>query len=228
MAATLGQAGSTRTLVVVAHPDDETFGTGSLLLHLAARGATTAVCCASRGEAGDVRPGIPTPPGGIAALREAELREAADLLGVSDVTLLDLLDSGMAGTAPVGSIVEVPLTEIARRVSEVVAAFRPDAIVTLDGSDGHRDHARMRDAAVVVGRERDIPVWLHCLPQQLMRRWAQQMAGQDRESPYLAIGELGTPGRPDHRTPRHHGAPRSPSGGDRPAPLASLPLRRAP
>jgi N-acetyl-1-D-myo-inositol-2-amino-2-deoxy-alpha-D-glucopyranoside deacetylase len=45
----------TRVQVVVAHPDDETFGTGAVLLHTKAAGATTAVRCATRGEAGHAR-----------------------------------------------------------------------------------------------------------------------------------------------------------------------------
>ena len=39
-------------MVTVAHPDDETFGCGSLLLHAAAAGAQTCVVWATRGEAG--------------------------------------------------------------------------------------------------------------------------------------------------------------------------------
>ena len=41
-----------RLQVVVAHPDDETFGCGSMLLHAAGSGAETAVVCATRGEEG--------------------------------------------------------------------------------------------------------------------------------------------------------------------------------
>ncbi len=193
MIGNLGETDSRRTLVVVAHPDDETFGTGSLLLHLADTGAVTAVCCASRGEAGDIRPDVATLPGGIGDLREAELRDAADLLGVSDIYLLDLVDSGMTGAPPAGSIVCVPLADAVGQVSRVVTDFRPDAIVTLDGSDGHRDHARIRDAAVVAGREHGIPVWLHCLPRHLMRSWAEHLAHDDPASPYLALADLGTP-----------------------------------
>lgn len=40
-----------RLMVTVAHPDDETFGCGSLL-HAAAAGAQTCVVWATRGEAG--------------------------------------------------------------------------------------------------------------------------------------------------------------------------------
>jgi LmbE family N-acetylglucosaminyl deacetylase len=82
-----------RLLVVVAHPDDESFGCGSILAHAAASGHETAVLCATRGEAGESR--IDTAD--IAGLREAELRAAAAILGVGLVRLLDHQDSGMAG-----------------------------------------------------------------------------------------------------------------------------------
>jgi LmbE family N-acetylglucosaminyl deacetylase len=48
---------SPRLLVAVAHPDDETFGCGSVLLRAADLGATTFVCCATRGELGEPAPG---------------------------------------------------------------------------------------------------------------------------------------------------------------------------
>ena len=59
-----------RLLVVVAHPDDESFGCGSLLAHAAAVGYETSVLCATRGEAGESR--IDTAD--LAAHREAELQ----------------------------------------------------------------------------------------------------------------------------------------------------------
>src|SRR5688572_20109019 len=83
-----------RVQVVVAHPDDETFGCGSWLLHAAAAaGAVTAVCCATRGEAGEPPRGRTWQPSELAAVRERELREASALLGVERVDLLHFLDS---------------------------------------------------------------------------------------------------------------------------------------
>lgn len=189
----MSEARGTRLQVVVAHPDDETFGCGSTLLHARSAGAVTAVCCATRGEAGEVADGVVVPPGGVGALREAELRAAADLLGVERVDLLDLRDSGMSGEAGPESLVGVEARVVRERVARAVDDFRPDVIVTLDGSDGHRDHARVRDVTVEVAAERDVPVYLQCLSRTLMRRWAEHMHRTHADSVYLALGELGTP-----------------------------------
>ena len=185
-------AAGTRLQVIVAHPDDETFGCGSLLLHARSAGAVTAVCCATRGEAGEVTHGVEVPPGGVGDLREAELRAAAELLGVERIDLLGLIDSGMAGDPEPGTLVAAEPSLLRRRVLRAVDAFRPDVIVTLDGSDGHRDHARVRDAAIDVAAERGVLVYLHCLPRSVMKRWADYMSQEHADSAYLALGELGT------------------------------------
>lgn len=77
-----------RLLVVVAHPDDESFG-GSVLAHAAANRFVTAVVCATRGEAGESR--IETDD--LAALRESELRVAAGILGVGQVDHIAISDA---------------------------------------------------------------------------------------------------------------------------------------
>ena len=81
-----------RLLVTVAHPDDETFGTGSIIAVAAERGAEVTVCCATRGEAGEAH-GV-EPGSHLAAAREAELRAAGAVLGVGRFVVLDYLDSG--------------------------------------------------------------------------------------------------------------------------------------
>jgi LmbE family N-acetylglucosaminyl deacetylase len=182
-----------RLQVVVAHPDDETFGCGSLLLHAARAGAVTAVTCATRGEAGEVADRVTVPAGGLAALRERELREAAALLGVRRVDLLGFGDSGMDGPAGPGTVAGAGAEELLDAVDASVAAFRPDVLVTLDGGDGHRDHVRVRDATLAVAQRRGLPAYLVALPRSFMRRWADHMSRVDPGSPYLHLGELGTP-----------------------------------
>ena len=182
-----------RLQVVVAHPDDETFGCGSLLLHASRAGACTAVTCATRGEAGEVRAGVEVPEGGVGALREAELRDAARLLGVRKVDVLGFRDSGMDGEPEPGSLVAAERSEVLASVRGAVEAFRPHALVTLDASDGHRDHARVRDVTAEVASEMGLPLYLHCLPRSTMRLWAEHMATIDPTLPYLELGDLGTP-----------------------------------
>lgn len=189
----LADAAGARVQVVVAHPDDETFGCGSLLLHAHRTGAVTAVCCATRGEAGEVTAGVELPPGGVGALREGELRAAAELLGVERVDLLGLCDSGMAGQAGPDTVVGADPALVRDRIAAAVDAFGPEVLVTLDGSDGHRDHARVRDLTIEVAAERGLPLFLHCLPRALMKRWAERLAVEHADSAYLALGELGTP-----------------------------------
>jgi LmbE family N-acetylglucosaminyl deacetylase len=189
----MSNAAGVRLQVIVAHPDDETFGCGSLLLHCRGAGASTAVCCATRGEAGQVARGVETPPGGVGELREGELRAAADLLGVERVDLLGYLDSGMDGDARPGSLMAAEASLVRADIGRAVDAFRPDVIVTLDGSDGHRDHARVRDVVIEVAAKRGVPVYLQCLPRSVMKQWAEHMSREHSDSVYLALGELGTP-----------------------------------
>jgi LmbE family N-acetylglucosaminyl deacetylase len=182
-----------RLMVVVAHPDDETFGCGSLLLRAADAGVVTAVCCATRGDAGEWPDDLELLAGGLGELREQELYAAAELLGVGRVDVLGFGDSGMSGDVGPDTLVGADPVVLADRVRESMTAFAPDAVLTLDGSDGHRDHVRVRDVTLSVARETGVPAYLYCLAQRLMRRWAEVMTERNPGSSYLALGELGTP-----------------------------------
>ena len=186
-----------RLLVVVAHPDDETFGCGSLLAHAVQQGMRTYVCCATRGEAGEPAEGSGIRKEDLPAKREAELRAAAALLGVSDVTVLDWRDSDMSGDPAPGTFVGAPFDAVVAAVREVIDRVRPHVVVTLDASDGHRDHVRARDATLEAF---DSATWragccyLQCLPRPLMREWAALLEAENPGSTYLEdVGTLGTP-----------------------------------
>lgn len=77
-----------RVLVVLAHPDDETFCSG-LIAEMSGRGIEVTVLCLTRGEGG--------PTGGIdrdelGQRREDEMREACEVLGVNRLDFLDHVD----------------------------------------------------------------------------------------------------------------------------------------
>lgn len=182
-----------RLMVVVAHPDDETFGCGSLLLAAAAAGWRTTVVCATRGEAGEPAPGIDLSGTTLGDVREAELRHAAAAMGVADVLLLGFGDSGMDGEPPPGSLVAAEEPIVVEAVGRAVDSEGPDLVVTLDGSDGHRDHARVRDAAVRAAASREVPAYLHCMTRSVMARWVEHMVTLRPEMKHLRLADLGTP-----------------------------------
>src|SRR6476620_1875435 len=107
---------SERMLLVVAHPDDETFGCGSVLLHATPSGVDTVVACATRGELGEIAPGVRVEPGGLGDTREAELRAAAASSGVSRVEMLGWRDSGVDGEAAAGSLAAAAVGDVADAV----------------------------------------------------------------------------------------------------------------
>jgi N-acetyl-1-D-myo-inositol-2-amino-2-deoxy-alpha-D-glucopyranoside deacetylase len=179
-------------MVVVAHPDDESFGCGSVLAQAAARGDDTFVLCATRGEAGKSR--VDTDD--VSALRESELRAAADILRVGEVRLLDHADSGMEGEPAPGTLASADPARVAAQVQAVIDSWRPDVVVTLDASDGHRDHAAIRDAtlaAVDAATHRPAATYLWCLARSSMARWAAHMRQLGTGDAYLSLGKLGTP-----------------------------------
>ena len=70
-------------------------------------------------------------------------------------------------------------------------------MVTLDASDGHRDHVAVRDACIAAvaaadGAASPPSLYLVCLARSSMRRWAEHMAVVGAGEAYLGH-ELGTP-----------------------------------
>jgi N-acetyl-1-D-myo-inositol-2-amino-2-deoxy-alpha-D-glucopyranoside deacetylase len=186
-----------RWLVLVAHPDDETFGCGSLIAHAARRGAEVTVVCATRGEAGERTSAVPV-EADLGTVRAAELHEAAAVLGAAHVQLLDYGDSGFDGDVPAGSLCGAAADEVTEVVAALLISVGPDVVVVLDGSDGHRDHLRMRacaqDAVRALGDPR-VALVETCLPNHLMRRWLDEMRDAQPDAPYHAIdpASFGTP-----------------------------------
>ena len=184
-----------RWVVVVAHPDDETFGCGSLIAHAAQRGAHVTVVCATRGEAGERTPTIAA-DADLGAVRAAELFEAATLLGADDVELLHYADSGFDGELPAGSLCAAPLDELTAWLVGRLHELDADVMVIIDGSDGHRDHLHVRAAAEqAVTMHATATLVMVGLPNHLMRQWLDEMRAVDPDSPYQAIdaSQFGTP-----------------------------------
>jgi LmbE family N-acetylglucosaminyl deacetylase len=188
-----------RLLLVVAHPDDETFGCGSVIADAAAGGADVTVCCASRGEAGELVPGSELGGGTLADLRVRELHDAGSVLGARHFELLDFVDSGMDGEASTDTLVGAPLESVVDAVSEVIERVDPDVVVTLDptGGDGHRDHVRVAEATTEAVRRRPNGASLYhwCIPRTVLLRWLERTREVNPASGHLDLDRSGL-GRP--------------------------------
>ena len=125
-------------LAVFAHPDDESLACGGLLARCAARNVRVALLCLTRGEHG---PGRDREQ--VGATRARELAEAARVLGIRDIVLLDHEDGMLAWT------------DVARVETDILGAIRrvqPDVVVTFD-EDGlywHPDHIAVHERTTAV------------------------------------------------------------------------------
>ena len=141
---------SLKLLAVLAHPDDESLGLGGIMAKYAAEGVETHLVTATRGELGWFGPPEENPgPGALGKIREGELHEAARVLGISDVNILDYHD---------GELHLADQLELTRIVAGHIRRVRPDVLVCFDhnGVYGHPDHiaaTRAATAAVVAAAD---------------------------------------------------------------------------
>lgn len=85
-----------KLLAVFAHPDDESLGFGGTLARYAAEEIETHLVTATRGERGRFGSlGKGADPAEVGRVREAELRAAAAVLGIRDVSILGYPDGGV-------------------------------------------------------------------------------------------------------------------------------------
>src|SRR5205085_8314468 len=107
-----------KLLAVLAHPDDESLGFGGTLAKYAAEGVETYLVTATRGERGRFGSlGKGGDPVEVGRVREAELRAAAAVLGICEVSLLD---------HPDGAVDQVEPTTAIRAVVSHIRRIQPD------------------------------------------------------------------------------------------------------
>ena len=151
-----------RLLLVHAHPDDETIGTGATMAKYAAENVLVTLVTCTLGEEGEV---LPPEIAHLAADRDddlgqhraGELAAAMEALRVTDHRFLGGLgrwrDSGMMGT-PANERSDcfwrADLDEAVRELVSVMREVRPQVVVTYDenGGYGHPDHIQAHRVTV--------------------------------------------------------------------------------
>lgn len=147
-------------LAVLAHPDDESFGMGGTLALYAQKAYEVHLICATLGEAGSVDDEFLQDFESISALREAELRCAAQSLGLTGLHLLGYRDSGMPGTPEnkhPSALVNHSIEEVAGKVVEYIRRIKPDIVLTFDPIGGYRhpDHIHIQKATTLAFEKAD-------------------------------------------------------------------------
>ena len=130
-------------LVIVAHPDDIEFSCAGTLARWVKDGARVGYVLCTSGEVGIAEPGMTKQR--ATEIREAESRDAAALVGVTDITFLREPDGLLVATL-----------DLRKRLVREIRRFRPEVVVTGDptivwaGEDyiNHPDHRAAATAAL--------------------------------------------------------------------------------
>jgi len=138
-----------RTLLSLhAHPDDESSKGAGTVAKYASDGVRAVLVTATGGEAGDIlNPAMDDPDivANLKEVRQAELDDAARIIGYDEVMLLGYRDSGMPDSrdnARPDAFCNQPHDEVLERIVRIVRAVRPQVLLGYDDHEfyPHPDH----------------------------------------------------------------------------------------
>jgi N-acetyl-1-D-myo-inositol-2-amino-2-deoxy-alpha-D-glucopyranoside deacetylase len=203
-----------RLLLVHAHPDDESIGTGATMARYAAEGAGVTLVTCTGGERGEVL--VPElahlahdRDDTLAEHRRTELDAAMRALGVTDHRYLGgfgrYSDSGMEWHAdgyavagddrPATAFWDADLTEAATLLVEVIREVRPQVMTTYDqfGNYGHPDHIQAHRVAMYAAQLAAVPTYRPDLgePWEIAKIYWQALAESRWRRSLRAIRDAG-------------------------------------
>lgn len=135
-----------KLLCVFAHPDDESFTAGGTIAKYVKAGWAVNLICGTRGEAGDIGSVRLSKGDALGQVREAELREAGKVLGLSSITFLPYKDGTLSTKVP-GDIEEALINKLSE--------MKPDVVITFEtgGISNHPDHIKLSYATTYAFQE---------------------------------------------------------------------------
>lgn len=129
-----------KLLAVFAHPDDESFICGGTLAKYSSSGVEITLVSATKGEMGR-RMGNPpyVTRESMPVIREQELRQACDVLGIHRLIFLDIRDKTVEFIDP---------ESLTARIAALMEEVNPDVVLTFHETlGGHPDHCAIGKAA---------------------------------------------------------------------------------
>lgn len=132
-----------RFMLIVAHPDDADFGPAATAARWIDEGSAGWLVCCTSGDAG--ADDWATDPLELGAVREAEQRVAASIVGYAGVTFVHQPDGALANDL---ALREQLVREIRTFRPDAVLAVDPETLFYSDGGVNHTDHRAAGMAAV--------------------------------------------------------------------------------
>lgn len=182
-----------KLLVVLAHPDDETFACGGTIAKYASHGVEVVLICATRGEAGEINDTSISKSTPLGEIREQELKHASKVLGISKIHFLDYRDSGMNGSPdnhhPL-ALCQANQKEISEHIGKIISDFMPDVIITFDpnGGYGHPDHVAIHQATLSAHKSHKIgELYYVAFPVSVAKQIQDSIIGHDDEQNFPTI-----------------------------------------
>lgn len=178
----------TDLLGVFAHPDDETGMAPTLAYYAHGRGARIAHIYCTRGEGGGNMVG--TQAGhALGALREFELNQCLDLLGIRHVRFLDQLDWAYTESAA-ATLEKWGKETTLERLVRLIRVFRPEVILTMNPAPTPGQHGHHQSAGILATEAFDAAAdparFTSQLTKEGLRPW------QTRRLFYSGAGEPGS------------------------------------
>src|SRR5262245_1079936 len=176
-----------RLMCILAHPDDESMGTGGTLAKYAAEGVETYLITATRGEWGWAGPEADYPgPAVLGRIREAELNAAAEFLGLREIIFLDYED---------GKLDQVDQAEAISKIVAHLRRIRPQVVVTFDpfGVYGHPDHiaiSQLSLTAIVAAADLNYEDISDSPPHQVSKLYYRVFDSAEGEAFQAVFGDL--------------------------------------
>lgn len=145
-----------------AHPDDEAIATGGTMAKAASEGHRVVLAVATRGEHGEIEPGVLDEGEALWERRVEETHRAAEVLGVARVEFLGYRDSGMMGEATNDDpecFWRADPDDAAARLARLLDEEGAEVLTVYDqhGGYGHPDHIQVHRVGVSAAALAGVP-----------------------------------------------------------------------
>jgi LmbE family N-acetylglucosaminyl deacetylase len=176
-----------KLMCILAHPDDESMGTGGILARYCDEGVATYLVTATHGERGWFgKPEDYPGPQELAKIREKELHAAAEVLGLREVNLMNYVDGELDQADP-GEVIAKLVDHIRRIKPHIVVTFGPYGIY------GHPDHiaiSQFATSAVLAAANPDYHTDPEHQPHQVKKLYYRVILEGEAQAYQAAFGDL--------------------------------------